>query len=146
MMLGLLQARRLSLIIGAAVVILVGGPAVCHAATGSVRIVITRTGFIMGGGSGTLNFQGKRYQLKVSGIRGGLTGAPRVDLVGWARHMRTAGSIHGVYSRVAADAEQEQQATLLRLKNFQGVVLELRGRRGVMPTADLDGMQISLRR
>jgi hypothetical protein len=46
--------------------ILVGAPTLSHASTGSVRIIINRVGFIVGGGSGTLHFQGKRYELRVS--------------------------------------------------------------------------------
>jgi hypothetical protein len=55
--------------------------------------------------------------------------------------MRTAGSIHGIYSVVAG----EGAARAIRLRNSHGVVLELRGRRGVKPTTDLSGMDISLR-
>ena len=43
-----------------------------------------------------------------------------MDLVGRAYNMRTAGSIHGVYSAVAADGAGE-----VRLRNFHGVVLQL---------------------
>jgi hypothetical protein len=67
---------------------------------GQVRIVITRAGFIVGHGTGTLHFQGKRYPLRVSGVNFGPLGATRVDLLGRAYHMRTAGSIHGIYSSV----------------------------------------------
>ena len=119
---------------------LAGAPTLAHAATGSVRIIITRVGFVTGGGSGTLHFQGKRYVLRVSGVGAGPFGAARVDLVGRAYNMRTAGSIHGVYSAVAADG-----AGIVRLRNFHGVVLDLRGRQGVQPSVDLNGMAISLR-
>jgi hypothetical protein len=117
---------------------LAGAPELSYAATGSVRIIITRLGFVAGGGSGTLHFQGKRYPLRISGV--GPLGAPRVDLVGRAYNMRTAGSIHGVYSAVAADG-----AGVVRLRNFHGVVLQLRGRQGVEPSVDLNGMAVSLR-
>lgn len=109
-----------------------------HAATGSVRIVITRAGFVVGGGSGTLHFQGKRYVLRVSGIGAGPFGVARVDLVGRAYNMRTAGSIHGVYSTVAVGAG-------VRLRNFHGVVLQLHGPQGAQPSVDLNGMALSLR-
>ena len=104
---------------------LAGTPTLSHAATGSVRITISRTGFIFGGGSGTLHFQGKRYPLRVGGVSVGPFGAPRVDLVGRAYHMRTAASIHGIYSAVPADAGRPG---VIRLQNWHGVVLELRGR------------------
>lgn len=87
-----------------------------------------------------MHFQGKRYQLRVSGVGAGPFGAPRVDLVGRAYNLRTAGSIHGVYSTVAADG-----AEVVRLRNFHDVILQLRGRQGVQPSVDLNGMAISLR-
>jgi len=130
---------RLTLAVLAAVMLAVA-PTPSHAATGSVRIIITRVGFVTGGGSGTLHFQGKRYGLRISGVGAGPFGAARVDLVGRAYNLRTAGSIHGVYSTVAADG-----AGIVRLRNFHGVVLDLRGRQGVQPSVDLNGMAISLR-
>jgi len=78
--------------------------------------------------------------LRISGVGTGPLGAPRVDLVGRAYNMRTAGSIHGVYSAVAADG-----AGVVRLRNFHGVVLQLHGRQGVPSSVDLNGMAISLR-
>src|SRR5262249_9064661 len=56
-------------------------PAKACAATGSVRITITRTQFIVGGGSGTLRFQGERYPLRVGGVSAGPFGAAPVDLL-----------------------------------------------------------------
>jgi hypothetical protein len=139
-MLSSFRATKFALAILAAAAMLAGAPTLSHAATGSVRIIITRVGFVTGGGSGTLHFQGKRYALRVSGVGAGPFGAPRVDLVGRAYNMRIAGSIHGVYSTVAADG-----AAGVRLRNFHGVVLQLRGRQGVQPSVDLNGMALSLR-
>ena len=141
-MLSFVRPMKFALAILAAVM-MADVPAVAHAATGSVRIVITRLGFVAGGGSGTLHFRGKRYPLRVSGV--GPFGAPRVDLVGRAYNMRTAGSIHGVCSAVAADGAAAVGASVIRLRNFHGVVLELRGRQSVEPSVDLNGLAISLR-
>ena len=44
---------------------LAGASAPTYAATGSVRIIISRTAFVVGGGSGTLHFQGRSYPLRV---------------------------------------------------------------------------------
>jgi hypothetical protein len=139
-MLSSFRAVKFALAILVAAATLAASPTPSHGATGSVRIVITRVGFVVGGGSGTLHFQGKRYGLRVSGVGAGPLGAPRVDLVGRAYNMRTAGSIHGVYSAVAADG-----TGVVRLQNFHGVVLQLHGRQGVQPSVDLNGMAISLR-
>ena len=116
-------------------------PAAANAATGSIRITISRPQFIVGGGSGTLHFKGGRYALRVGGVSLGPFGAAGVDLVGRAYNMQNAANIHGTYSTIP---ETGRPGTF-RLRNWQGVVLELRGRRGVKPSVDLNGLQIFLR-
>ena len=116
-------------------------PAAAQAATGSIRITITRAQFMVGGGSGTLHFQGGRYALRVGGVGLGPFGAGRVDLVGRAYNLQNAANIHGTYSTI----HETGRPGTFRLRNWQGVVLELRGRRGVKPPVDLSGLQISLR-
>ena len=93
-------------------------PLEANAATGSVRITITRAQFVVGGGSGTLRLLGERYPLRVGGVSAGPFGAARVDLVGRAYNMRTAANIHGIYSTIA---ETGRPGTF-RLRNWQGVV------------------------
>ena len=116
-------------------------PVAANAATGSIRITITRAQFIVGGGSGTLHFKGGRYPLSVGGVSLGSFGAARMDLVGRAYNLQNAANIHGIYSTIP---ETGRPGTF-RLRNWQGVVLELRGRGGAKPPADLSGLQISLR-
>ena len=116
-------------------------PLEANAETGSVRITITRAQFVVGGGGGTLRLLGERYPLRVGGVSAGPFGAASVKLVGRAYNMRTAANIHGIYSTIA---ETGRPGTF-RLRNWQGVGLELRGRQGVKPSVDLNGLQISLR-
>ena len=116
-------------------------PVAANAATGSIRITITRAQFIVGGGGGTLHFKGGRYPLGVGGLSLGPFGAARMDLVGRAYNLQSAANIHGIYSTIP---ETGRPGTF-RLRNWQGVVLELRGRGGAKPPADLSGLQISLR-
>ena len=111
------------------------------AATGEIRITITRAQFVVGGGMGVLHLRGERYPLRVGGVSAGPFGAARVDLAGRAYNMRNAASIHGIYSTVP----ETGRAGTFRLRNWHGVVLELRGRQGVKPSVDLNGLQISLR-
>ena len=141
-MFGSFRIAKLSSAILAALVLSACLPTPSPAATGSVRIIITRANFILGGGTGTLRFQGRRY-LRVGGISVGPIGAPRVDLVGRAYNMRSPASIHGIYSVVALQAASRPGS--LRLQNWHGVILELRGRRGAKSSVDLNGLQISLR-
>jgi hypothetical protein len=116
-------------------------PAAANAATGSIRITITRAQFIVGGGSGTLHFKGGRYPLSVGGVSLGPFGAASMDLVGRAYNLQNAANIHGIYSTIP----EAGRPGAFRLRNSQGVVLELRGRGGAKPPADLSGLQISLR-
>jgi hypothetical protein len=144
-MLGSFHATGIGLAALAASAMLAITPTLSHAATGSVRITVSRTGFIFGEGSGTLHFQGQRYSLRVGGVSAGPFGAPQVDLMGRAYHMRTAASIHGIYSAVPADTTSTGGPGIVRLQNWHGVVLELRGRRGIKPSVDLSGLEIALR-
>jgi hypothetical protein len=140
-MLVLKSAMKLGWLTLALAAMLAWMPVEAGAATGSIRITINRAQFVTGGGSGTLRLLGERYQLRVGGVSAGPFGAAGVDLVGRAYNMRTAANIHGIYSTIA---ETGRPGTF-RLRNWQGVVLELRGRQGVKPSVDLNGLQISLR-
>ena len=116
-------------------------PATAEAATGSIRITISRAQFIVGGGSGTLHFKGARYPLRVGGVSIGPFGAAQADLVGRAYNLQSAANIHGSYSTI----REKGRPGTFRLRNWQGVVLELRGRQGATPPVDLSGLQIFLR-
>jgi len=139
---------RLAAGLVAAAVVLAGVPTPSHAETGSVRITITRAGFIfgVGGGSGTLTLHGHSYPLSVGGVSVGTFGASRADLVGRAYHLRTAADIAGTYTAVSAGVAVAGGARTARLRNSNGVVLELRGRQvGLELSIDLSGMVVSLR-
>ena len=140
-MIVLKRAMKLGWVTLALAAMLAWMPVEAGAATGSIRITINRAQFVTGGGSGTLRLLGERYPLRVGGVSAGPFGAARADLVGRAYNMRTAANIHGIYSAIA---EPGRPGTF-RLRNWQGVVLELRGRQGVKPSVDLNGLQISLR-
>jgi hypothetical protein len=135
---------KFSLVVLAAAAMLAGSPALSEAATGSVRITISRAQFAVGGGTGILRLHGERYPLRVGGVSAGPFGAARVDLVGRAYNMQTAANIHGIYSAVS-DGAGTGRAGVIRLRNWQGVLLELRGRGSVKPSVDMSGLQISLR-
>jgi hypothetical protein len=119
------------------------------AATGTVRVEIFKAGFIVGvgGGRGTLVFQGRRYPLSVGGLSFGATiGASKADLVGRALNLRQASDIAGTYTAVGAGVAVAGGASGIRLQNAKGVVLELRGRNiGLELNANVSGVEISLR-
>ncbi|MCG7392818.1 hypothetical protein MHY87_07870 [Microvirga sp. ACRRW] len=130
-----------------ALVSLPAGPA--WAATGNVQIEIAKAGFIVGvgGGRGTLVFQGRRYPLSVGGLSLGATiGASKADLVGRAYNLRRASDIAGTYTAVGGSVALGGGAAGIRLQNARGVVLELRGRTvGLEFNANVSGVEISLR-
>jgi hypothetical protein len=72
----LLSALRASLIALTATVatIVIAAPA-AQAASGTIRISVVKGGWIIGasGGSGVMNFQGRRYPLSIGGLSYGLT-------------------------------------------------------------------------
>ena len=84
-----------------AVIMLTGTLSLAYASTGTVRFHIVKAGFIVGigGGSGTLHFNGRNYRLGIGGINVGTIGASAVDLVGTATNLRTAADIVGTYTQ-----------------------------------------------
>ena len=119
------------------------------AATGTVYVEIAKAGFIVGvgGGRGTLVFQGRRYPLSVGGLSFGATiGASKADLVGRAYNLRRASDIAGTYTAVGIGAAAGGGASTIRLQNARGVVLDLQGRTvGLELNANVSGVEISLR-
>jgi hypothetical protein len=119
------------------------------AATGTVHIEIAKAGFIVGigGGRGTLTFNGRRYPLSVGGLSLGATiGASKADLIGRAYNLRRASDIAGTYTSVGASVAAGGGASTVRLQNARGVILELRGRTvGLEFNANVSGVEISLR-
>ncbi len=146
-MLGLFRATKFSAVILAAAIMLAGAVSQSYAETGSVRLKITKVGFIVGvgGGSGTLTFQGKRYRLSISGVSAGTIGVSGMDLVGTASNLRTAADIAGAYSALSAGIAVAGGAKVATLQNSNGVVLQLQGRQvGFSASLSVSGLTISL--
>jgi hypothetical protein len=146
-MLNLIRATKLCAATVVATFMLTGGPSQSYADTGSVRLKITKVGFIVGvgGGSGTLNFKGKSYRLSIGGVSAGTIGAAGADLVGTASNLRTAADIAGTYSAVSAGVAVAGGAKAATLQNANGVVLQLQGRQvGFEASLSLSGLTISL--
>jgi len=122
-------------------------PQAAQAETGSVRIKVTKAGFIIGvgGGSGTLTFHGKTYPLRISGVSLGMIGVSSADLVGRARNLRRASDIAGSYTAVGAGLAIAGGASTARMQNANGVILEVRGTKvGFSASLDLSGLTISM--
>ena len=146
-MLSLFHAMKFYAAIIVAAVMLTGAPSRSYAETGSVRLKITKVGFIVGvgGGSGTLTFKGRQYRLRIGGVSAGTIGVAGADLVGTASNLRTAADIAGNYSAVSAGVAVAGGAKAATLQNSNGVVLQLQGRQvGFEASLSLSGMTISL--
>lgn len=121
-----------------------------QAETGTVRVVFTKGGFIVGvgGGEGVLYFRGHRYPFTVSGASIGFTiGASTTQMSGHALHLRSPGDIQGSYSVIGAGGALAAGAGGVSLRNNQtGVVLQLAGGKvGVEVSAAVGGVTIALR-
>ncbi|MEW6639852.1 MAG: hypothetical protein AB1586_05040 [Pseudomonadota bacterium] len=125
------------------------GLAPALAATGSVRVVVTKAGFIVGagGGSGTLSFHGRNYPLSIRGMSVGVTvGASKTRLIGRAYHLNAPSDIAGIYSAAGTGGAFGVGDDAVWLQNAKGVVLELKGRKlGLEFSAAVSGIEVSLR-
>ncbi|WP_290545523.1 hypothetical protein [Aestuariivirga sp.] len=116
--------------------------------SGRISFRITRAGLIvgLGGGTGTLSFNGKKYPLSIGGVSLGATiGIASADFVGKVRHLRRASDIAGTYSAVGAGLAAAGGGAVARLRNSRGVELEVSGKQvGFMASIDLSGLRIRL--
>src|ERR1700722_20800769 len=111
-----------------ALVVQAGASTPSQAETGSVRVVFTKAGFIVGvgGGRGILTFRGHHYPFTVSGMSFGATiGASTNHLVGRALNVHAPSDIAGTYSAVGAGAAVAGGAGGGALQNRGGVFLGL---------------------
>jgi hypothetical protein len=120
-----------------------------QAEIGSIAVVFTKGGFILGvgGGEGVLTFRGRHYPFTVSGMSLGATiGASTTKLVGRAYNMRGPASIEGTFSAVGAGGALAGGAGGVQLQNNNGVILQLSGPKvGVELSAAVAGVTIRLK-
>ena len=120
-----------------------------RAETGSVAVVFTKGGLILGvgGGEGVLTLRGKHYPFTVSGMSVGFTiGASTNKLVGRALNLRGPASIEGNYSAIGAGGALAAGAGGVQLQNANGVILQLSGAKvGVELSAAVAGVTIRLK-
>lgn len=141
----ILSAIRTVLIVLVAAVSL---PAVSHADSGSVTLTIYKAGWIIGGsgGSGTLNFRGRRYALSVGGLDYGFVfGGSKTVLRGRVKNIHRPSDVAGVYGAAGAGIAVGTGARAIVLTNQKGAILELSGKQvGLLLNADLSGLAITL--
>jgi hypothetical protein len=146
-MLRLFRVMKFGAVMLAGALMLVSASAQSSAQTGTVNIKIVKAGFIVGvgGGSGTLTFNGKSYRLNIGGVSVGTIGVATVNLAGTARNLRTAADIAGTYAAASASVAIVGGAKVAKLQNEKGVILELHGvQLGLEASLSLSGMTIAL--
>ncbi|MDE1937070.1 hypothetical protein [Bradyrhizobium sp.] len=143
---------RLSSVLRAAVLAvaaLLSLSAAARADDGYVQLTIYKGGWIIGGngGSGVLDFHGRRYWLSIGGIDYGFVfGGSRAVLRGRVHNIWRPSDIVGPYAAGGAGIVVGAGVRGIVLTNARGVVLELAGSQvGLMANADLSGLAISLR-
>ncbi|MBR0900193.1 hypothetical protein JQ616_35025 [Bradyrhizobium tropiciagri] len=143
--------RKASLIgaLAALAIGVAGFSAPSRAETGSVAVIFTKGGFIVGvgGGEGVLTLRGKHYPFTVSGMSVGFTiGASTTKLVGRALNLRGPASIEGSYSAAGAGGAIAAGAGGVQLQNANGVILQLSGPKvGAEVSAAVGGVSIRLK-
>jgi lipid-binding SYLF domain-containing protein len=132
-----------------ALVALVGLSPASHADSGTVTLTIYKAGWIIGGsgGSGVLNFHGRRYPLSTGGIDYGLVfGGSKTVLHGRVSNIYRPSDVAGVYGAAGAGLAVGRGARAIVLTNQKGAVLELTGRQvGLLANVDLSGLAITLK-
>jgi lipid-binding SYLF domain-containing protein len=122
---------------------------VARADEGFVALTIYKAGWIIGGsgGSGTLNFRGRRYALSTGGLDYGLVfGGSKTVLRGRVSNINRPSDVAGVYGAAGAGLALGRGARAIVLTNQKGAVLELAGQQtGLMANADLSGLALTLR-
>ena len=119
-----------------------------RADTGTVRVVFTKAGFILGvgGGRGVLTFHGQHYHFGVSGMSVGFTiGGSTTQLAGHALNLRSPADIQGTYAVMGAGGALAAGAGGVQLQNEKGVILQLAGGKvGLELSAAVGGVTILL--
>lgn len=103
-----------------------------QADSGTVHILFGTAGVVVGvgDGKGTLTFHGKTYPFEVSGTSFGASLTQTVsELEGRALNLRTPGDLAGNYIAVGAGGAIVGGMGVARLRNANGVILVVRGRK-----------------
>ena len=141
--------RARAALIGLTALVGAGLSTAAYADNGAISFKIVKAGFVVGGsgGSGTLTFHGKRYPVSIGGISYGFTfGVSETRFHGTVSNIRRASDVAGVYAQAGAGAALGGGAQAIVLTNQNGAVLTLAGdQRGVIVSADLSGLALSLR-
>jgi hypothetical protein len=116
--------------------------------TGTVHFNIVKIGFIVGvgGGDGTLTYNGMVYPLSAGGVSVGTIGIAGMELVGTASNLHNPADIVGAYGAASASLAIVGGGKVAQLQNEHGVILEVKGVEvGFEASLNLGGMTVAFR-
>ena len=129
--------------------VLLAMPSAARADSGTIAFSVLKAGWVIGGsgGSGVLDFRGRRYSLSTGGLDYGLVfGGSKTVLRGRVSNIYRPSDVAGVYGAAGAGLAVGRGARAIVLSNQKGAVLELTGQQvGLMANADLSGLAITMR-
>jgi hypothetical protein len=146
MMLGFIRVLKFGAVVVVTALMLVGTPTQSRAQTGVININIVKVGFILGigGGSGTLTFNGNVYPITVGGVSVGTIGIADMQLRGTASNLQNAADLAGTYTATSASVAFVGGAKVAQLQNERGVIIQVSGVEiGLEASLNLGGMTIS---
>jgi hypothetical protein len=115
---------------------------------GQVHFSVLKVGFIVGigGGDGTLIYNGTTYPLSVGGISVGTIGIAGMELTGTASNLQNPADIVGTYGGASASLAIVGGGKVAQLQNEHGVILEVQGAEvGFEASLNLGGMTVAFR-
>ncbi len=96
-------------------------------------------------GSGVLTYKGKEYRFKVDGLSVGDVGVVQVDAAGDVYELKKVPEFSGIYTALTAQATVGGGAGAIRMKNQNGVLLQLISRtQGVDLKLATSGLKITM--
>jgi hypothetical protein len=96
-------------------------------------------------GKGTLDYQGKKHPVKVSGLSVGEVGLDRATAVGTVYNLKSLGDFDGNYVAAGAGATVAGGAGISAMRNQNGVVIELKSTtQGASLKLAAEGLRLSV--
>ena len=98
-------------------------------------------------GSGTLTYKGKSYPVEVKGLSAGDVGATKIEASGSVYNLHHLEDFDGSYTGVAAGAAVAGGGSVTKMKNQNGVVVNLTATtRGIKFTLGGGGVEMKVKR
>jgi len=116
-------------------------PAHVHLQTTSIA-----AGIGVSWGEGTLSFEGERYPLSVKGLTLGEIGGAKIVASGGVNNIQSASDLEGTYIAVEVGAAAVKGASMVTMRNRNGVTLTLQAEnKGVRLALAAKGISITLK-